>query len=64
MRKDYKLCSKQVTHCEELKIGFQDHDMAVIKTTGMTERVDKEEKINKILRKHLPSFPNRMSKVT
>ena len=64
IRKDHKLYSKQVPHCEECKIGFQDHNMAVIKTTGMTEHVDKREKIDKILRKHLPSFPNRMSKVT
>lgn len=58
-------CAQSKLHTvKNVKFGFQDHNMTVIKTTGMTERVDKKEKIDKILRKHLPSFPNRMSKVT
>ena len=47
IRKDYKLCPKQVARCEKCKIGFEDHDMAVIKTTGMRERADKKGKLIK-----------------
>ena len=47
IQKDHKTCLKQVKRCEECKIGFQDHDMAVIKTKRMRQRVDKKGKLIK-----------------
>ena len=47
IRKDHKPCPKQATRCEECKIVFQDDDMAVIKTKGMRQRVDKKGKLTK-----------------